>query len=246
MEVMDQHESRSRDGAPEEREARIRAVVFEFLSRKNKGEPVDPAEWERARPELLPELHDALERGLKQLRQFSDSERAHGAENTSNAPAQSQLTRDPAPLRPRPIIRNYRLIREISAGAQGTVFEATQEVTGRTVAVKVVAWVSRNSAARFEREVQALATLNHPGIVGVIDRGRTADDAYFLVMEYVNGVDLNEWVAARRGSGSAQREVVAMFAKIASAIEAAHEQGIIHRDLKPSNIRVDQFGQPRI
>src|SRR5204863_754797 len=90
------------------------------------------------------------------------------------------------------------------------------------------------------------ATLNHPGIVDVIDRGRTADDAYFLVMEYVKGVDLNEWVASRNGSWSAQREIVAMFAKVASAIDAAHRQGIIHRDLKPSNVRVDEFGQPRI
>lgn len=243
---MDEQEPRSRDDALDERAARIRAVVFDFLSRKNKGEPVEATKCERAHPELLPELHDALERGLQQLRQFSDSERAHGTENTSVTAPQSYPIQDGGPSRPRPIIRNYRLIREISAGAQGTVFEAIQEVTGRTVAVKVVAWVSRNSAARFEREVQALATLNHPGIVGVIDRGRTADDAYFLVMEYVKGVDLNEWVAARRGVQAGQREVVTIFAKIASAINAAHRQGIIHRDLKPSNVRVDEFDRPRI
>ena len=232
------------DGAPDDRASRIRSIVFEFLSRKNKGEPVDVADLERAHPELMPELRESAQRGLQRLRQFSDSERAHGPEIS---PASVQPTSsEAAAARPRPLIRNYRLLREISSGAQGTVFEAIQEVTGRTVAVKVVSWVSRNSAARFEREVQALAALNHPGVVGVIDRGRTTDDAYFLVMEYVKGVDLNEWVASRKDSRSAQREVVAMFVKIALAIDAAHCQGIIHRDLKPSNIRVDEFGQPRI
>src|SRR6266480_5443233 len=109
MEVMDQHDPRSTDGAPDDRASRIRAVVFELLTRKNKGESVDVTDCERAHPDLLPDLREALQRGLQQLRQFSDAERAHGKE------IQSHQSDDIGSARPRPIIRNYRLIREISS-----------------------------------------------------------------------------------------------------------------------------------
>jgi serine/threonine protein kinase len=238
---MNQRDASDENFAPRERRERVSLLVYEFLSRRRQGDPTEPADFEKTHPDLMPELHEALARGLRQLRHVADSERAHG-ESTPPAPVIQPVDSS----KPRPMIRNYRLLREISAGGQGTVFEAIQEATGRTVAVKVVAWVSRNSAARFEREVQALVRLSHPCIVSVIDRGRTADDAYYMVMDYVKGMDLNEWVSSQRHAPDGRRQILTMFAKIASGINAAHERGIIHRDLKPSNVRVDEYGQPRI
>jgi eukaryotic-like serine/threonine-protein kinase len=222
----------------------IREVVYEFLGRKNCGEPVDTDSCKAKYPDLLPELSEALDRGVKHLRNVIEVERALGSLPTDAFPTSDLVANEDA-HRWR-LIRNHRLIQEIGTGGQGTVFRAIQESTERVVAIKVVLGLSRNSVARFDREVKSLAALNHPGIVGIIDRGRTADDAYYLVMDYVSGEDLDKWVHSRQGSPSAQREIVRKFIEIALAIQAAHDEGIIHRDLKPSNIKVDVHGRARI
>ena len=145
-------------------------------------------------------------------------------------------------------IEGYRIHREISHGGQATVLAATQESTGRKVAIKVMAggpYVSPANRLRFEREAKILAELDHPGIVGILERGRTADGSFFIVMDQVDGENLDVFLSRRRQT-LGQRAVLRLFAMIAQAVQEAHSHGIVHRDLKPSNIMVDRRCDPHV
>ncbi len=140
----------------------------------------------------------------------------------------------------------YRLLGEVGRGAQGAVFRAVQPGTGREVALKHLAGGSLAGIAareRFDREVSVLSGLRHPAIVsvyGVIETPAPSRHAA-LVMEFVDGVPIDEWA---RGQGV--RERVAAVATVCGAIAYAHQRGVIHRDIKPGNVLVDREGQPRV
>ncbi|MBX3373790.1 MAG: protein kinase [Phycisphaeraceae bacterium] len=151
-----------------------------------------------------------------------------------------------------PELDRYRVIRRLGAGGMGTVWEVEQRDPHRVVAVKVL----RDTAAfdqahlhRFRYEARALASLQHPAIVRIIEAGRTRDGRPFIAMERVEGVPLDQWAADRRAAGSPaafRRAVIPLFASLADALDDAHRRGIVHRDLKPSNVLVDGSDQPRI
>ncbi|MBV8880918.1 MAG: protein kinase [Planctomycetaceae bacterium] len=146
----------------------------------------------------------------------------------------------------------YELQGVLGEGAMSVVHRATDRQLGRTVAVKVL----RESllshplvAERFSREAQALARLDHPGIVKVFDTGMDEGRAY-LVMELVEGEPLSKVLAAKRLDRTAQ---LRLLEKVARAVQHAHEKGVIHRDLKPDNIlvsgelpKVADFGLARL
>jgi serine/threonine protein kinase len=139
----------------------------------------------------------------------------------------------------------YELVREIHRGGQGVVYQAIQRTTKRKVAVKMLfeglAGGSRGRA-RFEREVEILAQLNHPNIVSIVDSGQVGP-SFFLVMDYISGQTLDAYIA---GGPRSVPETLDLFGKICEAVNAAHLKGVVHRDLKPSNIRVDAAGEPHI
>ena len=143
-------------------------------------------------------------------------------------------------------IQGYVISSEISSGGQATVYRAVQESTGQTVAVKVMpggGLVGSRRRARFEREAKILASLDHPNIVGIIDRGRTADGSFFIAMPYVRGPTLDGYLRA----GVCDRGLaLSVFEAICDAVQEAHSKGVVHRDLKPSNVRVDQRGDPHV
>ncbi|MCI0630772.1 MAG: serine/threonine-protein kinase [Phycisphaerales bacterium] len=139
----------------------------------------------------------------------------------------------------------YQLTRQIHRGGQGVVYQALQKNTRRNVAIKVLSqgpFTEDRDRARFEREVQILARLNHPGIVTIHDSG-SASGCYFFVMDFVPGQPLDIHMASVDRSVP---QTLRLFAKICHAVNAAHLKGVIHRDLKPSNILVDSSGEPRI
>jgi Tol biopolymer transport system component len=139
----------------------------------------------------------------------------------------------------------YEIAAAIGAGGMGEVYRATDSNLKRSVAIKVLpasvaADVDR--LARFQREAEVLAALNHPNIAAIYGLEKTPDFTA-LVMELVEGEDLSQRIA--RGA-MALDEALPMARQIADALEAAHEQGIIHRDLKPANIRVRPDGTVKV
>src|SRR5688572_26168293 len=101
-------------------------------------------------------------------------------------------------------VPGYKLVRELNRGGQAVVFLATQESTGRRVAVKLLSegpLARAGERARLDREVAILAALHHPNIVAIVDRGATRDGWLYLVMEYIEGKPLDAWLAdARKAS----------------------------------------------
>jgi predicted Ser/Thr protein kinase len=132
----------------------------------------------------------------------------------------------------------YVLIERIAAGGMGSVYKATDERLGRTVAVKLL----RDELAgdprfveRFRREARAVAALSHPNIAGVFDYGEDANH-YFIVMEHVDGKDLSQRM--RTESPFSPERAVRIAAGTLEALQHAHSAGVVHRDIKPANIIV--------
>lgn len=136
----------------------------------------------------------------------------------------------------------YRLVREIGHGGMGTVFlaERADDAYRQSVAVKV-AHDARSTLAleRFRDERQILATLNHPNIARLMDGGTTEDGVPYLVMEFVEGVPIDEYCSAR---GLSITERLDLFGRVCAAVDFAHRNLVVHRDLKPRNILVGTDG----
>src|SRR6185295_2234 len=136
----------------------------------------------------------------------------------------------------------YRLDERIAGGGMGDVWRGTDEVLGRTVAIKVLLPALLEEpgfAERFRGEARTMATINHPGVVDVYDYGNENATA-FLIMEYVEGDALSRTLS-RVGRLTPAR-TMALVAQAADALHAAHDKGIVHRDVKPGNLLVRPNG----
>src|SRR6516162_2141189 len=129
----------------------------------------------------------------------------------------------------------YEVLAPIGAGGMGEVYRARDSRMGRDVAIKVAA---ERFSDRFEREVRAVAALNHPNICHIYDVGPN-----YLVMELVEGPTLADRIKA--GPCSLE-EALPIARQIGDALEAAHEKGIVHRDLKPANIKIKPDGTVKV
>jgi len=136
-------------------------------------------------------------------------------------------------------IGRYRLIRRIGKGGMGEVWRAFDRALRRDVALKILSPEhGRNPAsiARFEREIQATAALDHPHIVRIHDWGVTDDGVWFYAMDLLEGVDLSTLV--KRHGALPPALVVHLGVQAAQALAEAHARGVIHRDVKPANLFV--------
>ncbi len=140
---------------------------------------------------------------------------------------------------------SYEIVGALGAGGMGEVYRATDTKLKRGVAIKVLPAAMSSDVerlARFQREAEMLAALNHPNI-GQIYGIHDTDGATALVMELVEGPTLADRIA---GGPIPRAEALAIAKQIADALEAAHEHGIVHRDLKPSNIKVREDGTVKV
>ncbi|HVR73799.1 MAG TPA: serine/threonine-protein kinase, partial [Planctomycetota bacterium] len=149
----------------------------------------------------------------------------------SSAPAESSVPRR---------ISRYTPTRVIAAGAFGTVYLAFDSELKRPVAIKVPRPESSLDANAYLIEAQTVANLRHPGIVPVYDAGRDDEGMPFVVMMYVDGPSLGEWIATGRPSPEGAAD---LLARVANAVHHAHTKGFVHRDLKPSNVLLDCDGR---
>src|SRR5690348_9831180 len=151
---------------------------------------------------------------------------------------------------PQLLASRYFLDRRLGRGAMGQVYLAhDRKFETRRVAVKTVRQDILSSdnlqegeaIARFEREAQAAASIQHPNTVSVTDFGETTEGVFYLVMEYVEGETLHRLL--RREGTLPVKRAVRLLRQIADGVEAAHELGILHRDLKPANIFIMSRGK---
>ena len=142
-------------------------------------------------------------------------------------------------------IAHYKITEKIGQGGMGEVYRATDTKLNRDVALKVLPEAfaqDQQRMARFAREAQLLASLNHPNIA-TIHGLEEADGKQALVLELVEGEDLAERI--KRGAIPLEESLKIAF-QIAEALEAAHEKGVIHRDLKPANVKITPGGVVKV
>ena len=222
----------------------------------------DPStlEWQRIRElaeralDLSPDQQDELLAsecaGLPQIEQGVRSILARDRQPNSLpipalplAPRNDDRARAAAP----PTIGPYTLRRLLGQGGMGNVWLGVQSDGDfhRQVAVKLLHEHSAGDEilARFQRERQVLANLDHPGIARLIDGGISADGQPYIVMEYVEGLRIDRWCDEQ---GLSVRDRLALFRQVCEAVVHAHQRLVVHRDLKPSNILVTAAGQPKL
>lgn len=142
----------------------------------------------------------------------------------------------------------YRLIRLLAEGGMGAVYlgERADNQYRRTVAIKLLHLGLMHSQAlqlRFRTERQILANLDHPNIARLLDGGIAGDGSPYLVMEYVDGVAIDEYC---RDQGLTVTARLALFRNLCSAVDYAHRHLVIHRDIKPGNVLVTKEGVPKL
>ena len=141
---------------------------------------------------------------------------------------------------------NYQILEEIGRGGMGVIYRARQRHSRRIVALKRILSYhadSQETLARFRREAQAVASLDHPNILPIYEVGESEDGVPFFSMKFASGGSLLDAAPALR---SEPRRSVALMAKVARAVQYAHAQGILHRDLKPGNVLLDGRGEPLV
>ena len=135
------------------------------------------------------------------------------------------------------LVNVWQVSHQIGQGGMGRVYLA-HRADGeyeQTVAFKVVEYKAFNNAA-FLKERQILADLEHPNIVSLLDAGTLQEGYPYLIMEYIDGLSIDDWVKQSKELTSEER--ILLFVKLCKVVQSAHDHGIIHCDLKPSNIYI--------
>ena len=176
-------------------------------------------------------------------------ERQLFADALSDAAGLERRSTGPSEL-PIGAIPGYEVTRFIAGGGQGVVYEGRHKASQRRVAIKFLrsGFLSTPAErARFDREIELVARLRHPGIVVIQDSGEVRGGALgsgcYHVMDFIDGVPFDQWW---NQSDRTINSKLLVFAKICDAVHAAHLRGVIHRDLKPSNVLIDASDEPRV
>ncbi|WDC84047.1 protein kinase [Caloramator sp. mosi_1] len=140
----------------------------------------------------------------------------------------------------------YIIVEQIGEGGMAVVYKAKDQLLNRYVAVKVLKQEftqDEDFVKKFKRESIAAASLTHPNIVSIFDVGEQ-DNIYYIVMEYIKGQTLKEYIKSNGKIG--YKRVLDIILQIAMALENAHKNGVVHRDIKPHNIVVTEEGTIKV
>ncbi len=138
-------------------------------------------------------------------------------------------------------MNRFKPIREIGRGASGAVYLCIDRLLGNNVAVKTLHYLAADQLLGFQQEARAISKLTHPNIVKILDFGATDSGTPYMVLEFIDGIDLETYVA-QNGPLSLTR-ILQVMLLICDALAYSHLKEIYHRDLKPSNILIEEIGQ---
>jgi formylglycine-generating enzyme required for sulfatase activity len=210
-------------------EDRLNVVLAEYLVRVDRGERVDRGGFVAAHAEFADELRAYFDDGDAVVEALTETGR-RGAD-TVELPA---------------LLGDYELMEELGRGGMGAVYLARHRRLSRIVAVKVLPqdrMLRPEALARFEREMAAVGSVDHPNIVRAHD-AREVAGTHFLVMEYVEGLDLARRI--RQDGPMAVGEACDVVRQAAVGLAHLHRAGLVHRDIKPSNLMLTPQGQVKI
>ena len=146
------------------------------------------------------------------------------------------------------MLPQYEVQQFLARGGMGAVYKGTQRSLDRCVAIKILPPGIENEEVhygeRFKQEARAMAKFKHPGIVAVHDAGETPDGLLYFIMEFIEGTDVAQLVAAQGKLPVAQ--ALSITAHICDALAYAHSRGIVHRDIKPANIMIEADGAVKV
>jgi formylglycine-generating enzyme required for sulfatase activity/serine/threonine protein kinase len=169
---------------------------------------------------------------------------------TGSPPSKSKGWQPPSTEELQAQLPQYEITALLGRGGMGAVYKGTQKNLDRPVAIKILPPdmdeddSGANFTERFKNEARAMAKLSHPGIVAVFDFGETADGLLYIVMEFIEGTDVQKMVSEQGRLHS--EHAMAITAHVCDALRYAHERGIIHRDIKPANIMVGYDGVVKV
>src|SRR6516225_1468484 len=216
-------------------EAFFGLLYHEILIREELGDRPDPGDYARAFPEFADRLRMQME-----VHEALSTDDLGGLESTWR-PARG-FTDD---ARVVPVVPGYELLGEIGRGGMGVVYRARQLKPNRLVALKMILegqLATRHDVLRFENEAEAVAELDHPNVVPILEVGQS-ERLHYFTMPLLTGGSLAE---AQPRLAADLRAVARLLIEIAGAVHNAHQRGILHRDLKPANILLDESGRPHV
>ncbi|MCC6546160.1 serine/threonine protein kinase [Candidatus Sumerlaeota bacterium] len=178
------------------------------------------------------------------------SDQSHSPEVGAPPPGDRKSSSSQGPtrmvLQPGSTLANsYEIVNQIGEGGMAIVYRANQKSLNRPVAVKALhPKLSKDPefVKRFEAESGVLATLSHPNVVSIIDRG-IQDEVYYFVMEFIDGESLDDKIIANKLNSQLWRDIINACG---DALDYIHKRGMVHRDIKPSNIMITQDGRVKL
>jgi tetratricopeptide (TPR) repeat protein len=232
-----------------DRDALLDLICSEVVLREELGERPGEAEYASRFPDLAGDLARQFAVGKALAWSFLDVLRGGNAESAGPRRAGSTLAdadgKWAAEAAGRRSVPGYQVLGELGRGGMGVVYKARHAALNRLVALKMVlagGHASAGELARFRAEAEAVARLQHPGIVQVFEVG-DHDGRPYLALEFCPGGSLEKKLAE---ATLEPRAAAGLAEALARAVQAAHEKGVVHRDLKPANVLLAEDGSPKV